>query len=122
MSKIRLLAGSVVFAAVLVTATSVRAQDIMKVAPQNCKLLLENDQVRVIRVVLKPGDKLAMHSHPASILYSLSGGKAKYTSADGKTEERELKTGQAVWSDGQTHNTENVGTTETRALLVELKK
>ena len=123
MNKIRLLAVCVVFVALLhVTVTSVRAQDMVKVAPKNCTVVLDNAQVRVIRVVLKPGDKLAMHSHGANIVYALGSGKTKYTFPDGKTEEREIKPGTAVWSEGVTHSTENIGTTETRALVVELKK
>ncbi len=113
----------IVFAVLLVLGTPIlRAQDIVKVAPKNCRVLLDNDQVRVIRVTLKPGEKLDMHSHGANIVYSLTGGKAKYTMADGKTEERELKAGQAVWSEAVTHSTENTGTTDSRALLIELKK
>jgi len=63
-----------------------------------------------------------MHSHPANIVYALTSSKAKFTLPDGKTEERELKAGQAVWSDAVTHSSENVGTTESRALVIELKK
>ncbi len=100
----------------------VRAQDIVKVAPKNCKVLLENDRVRVVRVVTKPGEKLEMHSHPANIIYALASAKAKFTSSDGKTEERELKAGEAVWSEAVTHSTENTGTGESRALVIELKK
>ena len=100
----------------------VRAQDMVKVAPKNCKVLLDNDRVRVIRVVSKPGEKMEMHSHPAHVVYGLTSGKEKFTSADGKTEERELKAGQAVWSDVVTHSSENTGTTEDRALVIELKK
>jgi len=103
-------------------ATSLCAQDLVKVAPKNCKVLLDNDQVRVVRVVLKPGEKLPMHSHPNNVVYSLSGGKAKYTLADGKTEERELKAGQTTWSEAVSHSTENSGTTESRSLVFELKK
>jgi quercetin dioxygenase-like cupin family protein len=113
---------SLVLFAALVSATVVQAQDMVKVAPKNCKVLLDNDQVRVIRVVLKPGEKLAMHSHTANVVYSFTGAKAKYTFTDGKTEERELKSGQAVWSDAVSHSTENTGTTESRALVFELKK
>ncbi len=40
------------------------AQDVVAVAPDSHKLVLENDQVRVIRVHVKPGEKVAMHSHP----------------------------------------------------------
>jgi len=94
----------------------------VKVAPKNCKVLLDNDRVRVIRVVSKPGEKMEMHSHPAHIVYGLTSGKEKFTSADGKTEERELKAGRAVWSDAVTHSSENTGTTEDRALVIELKK
>jgi quercetin dioxygenase-like cupin family protein len=94
----------------------------VKVAPKNCKVLLDNDQVRVVRVVLKPGEKLPMHSHSAHVVYSLSGAKAKYTLADGKTEEREVKAGQTTWSEAVSHSTENIGTTDSRALVFELKK
>ena len=98
------------------------AQDMVKVAPKNCKVLLENDQVRVVRVVTKPGEKIEMHSHPANIVYSFTGGKVKSTSPDGKSEEHERKVGQAIWSDAETHSTENVGTAENRVLVIELKK
>ncbi len=109
-------------ALVFLSAPIATAQDMVKVAPKNCTVVLDNDHVRVVRVSLKPGEKLAMHSHGANIVYSLTSGKAKYTLPDGKTEEREMKAGTAVWSDGVTHGTENIGTTETQALVVELKK
>ena len=94
----------------------------VKVAPKNCTVVLDNDRVRVIRVVLKPRKKLPMHSHPANIVYTENGGKAKYTFPGGKTEERETKGGQATWSEPVSHSTENTGTTETHAVVVELKK
>jgi quercetin dioxygenase-like cupin family protein len=123
MRNARCLTVSIVFGPLLVFAMpTLRGQDIVKASPKNCKVVLDNDQVRVIRVPLKPGEKLEMHSHQANIVYSLTSGKAKYTTADGKVEERELKAGQAVWSEGATHSTENTGTTETRALLIELKE
>ncbi len=123
MKKLNLLTAGLAFVALLVLATPmVTAQDMVKVAPKNCKVLLENDQVRVVRVVEKPGEKLEMHSHPANIIYALTSGKAKFTSADGKTEERELKAGQAVWSGPVTHSSENTGTTVSRAVVIELKK
>ena len=109
-------------ALVVLSAPIATAQDMVKVAPKNCTVVLDNDHVRVVRVVIKPGEKLAMHSHGPHIVYALISGKTKYTLPDGKTEEREIKAGTAVWSDGVTHIAENIGTTETRALVVELKK
>ncbi len=123
MRNLSLFTVSLAFVVLLVLAMPIlTAQDMVKVAPKNCKVLLDNDRVRVVRVVTKPGEKLEMHSHPANIVYSMTSGKAKFTSADGKTEERELKAGQAVWSDAVTHSTENVGTSESRVLVIELKK
>ena len=123
MNNLRMLTVGIAFLSLLVFAMpGVRAQDMVKVAPKNCKVLLENDQVRVVRVVLKPGEKLEMHSHPAHIVYAFASGKAKYTSPDGKTQERESKAGQAIWSDAVTHSAENVGAAESRVLVIELKK
>jgi quercetin dioxygenase-like cupin family protein len=110
----------VVFALALATST-VSAQDVAKVAPNNCKVLLENDRVRVVEIWIKPGEKLAMHSHPASVTYLLSAAKLKTTLPDGKIVETEAQPGQALWSDGGGHEQVNVGATDARALVVEMK-
>ena len=123
MKNLRLLTVSSALIGLLVLGTlMVRAQDIVKVAPKNCKVVLENDRVRLVRVVTKPGEKLEMHSHPAHVLYCLTSHKVKFTSPDGKAQEREFKAGQAIWSDAVTHSTEVTGTTESRVLVIELKK
>jgi quercetin dioxygenase-like cupin family protein len=110
----------VVLALVLATSAT-RAQDVAKVAPNNCKVLLENDRVRVVEIWIKPGEKLAMHSHPASVTYTLTAAKLKSTLPDGKTVETEAKAGQTLWSEGGGHEQVNVGATEARALVVEMK-
>ena len=116
LSKNLLLAAAVLFVWPLV------GQDMAKVAPKNCRVLVDNERVRVIQVIMKPGDKVPMHSHPANITYDLTGGKIKYTYADGKTEEQEGKAGEALWSDATSHSSENVGAKEMRSIMVELKK
>ncbi len=98
------------------------AQDMVAVAPTMCKVLLENDKVRVIEVNVKPGEKIPMHSHQANLVYALSTAKVKHTYPDGKSDEREITAGVAVWSDPVTHASENTGTTDTRVLVIELKK
>jgi quercetin dioxygenase-like cupin family protein len=102
-------------------AGAVSAQDMTKVAPKNTRVLLDNDQVRVIEVSLKPGDKLPMHSHPANVVYFVTGGKTKTTTVDGKTTETEHKAGEALWSEAITHSNENIGSAPTKAVVVELK-
>ena len=98
------------------------AQDPVKVAPKNFKVLLENDKVRVLEFHSSAGTKIPMHSHPPYVSYSISGaGKTKFTSADGKTTEAAAATGQATWHDAETHASEYEGTGTTHVLLVELK-
>ena len=98
------------------------AQDMAKVAPNTTKVLLENDRVRVLEVRQKPGEKGAMHSHPASLICPLNTSKAKFTSPEGKTTESELKAGAVTWREAETHAVENVGTTDSHVLVIELKK
>ena len=82
---------------------------------------LENNQVRVIEGVLQPGDKEQMHSHPAFVTYVIAGGKIRNHFADGRTVEAELKTGDALYREPQTHWVENIGTTTLHFLVMELK-
>jgi quercetin dioxygenase-like cupin family protein len=105
-----------------VTSQTAIAQDVVQVAPQQYKVLLDNERVRVIEYQSKPGEKAGMHAHPASVAYFLSPAKLKFTSPDGKIAEVEVKAGQATWQDPDTHTTENAGTTNAHALIIELKK
>ena len=73
------------------------AQDAAVVAPDSYKVLLDNDRVRVLEYQIKPGKKDAMHSHPAYIVYTITPGKFMFTFPDGKTMERESKTGGVIF-------------------------
>src|SRR5882757_4741639 len=107
----------------LLTALSatVQAQDPVKVSPQCYKVLLENDQVRVLEYRLKAGEKEPMHSHAAGVVYVLSGAKLKFSYPDGRTEERAAATGETIWRNPTTHAVENIGDTEAHAIAVDLK-
>jgi len=110
-------------ALVTLAAGTARAQDPVKVAPKNFKVLLENEQVRVLDFHSVAGQKIPMHSHPAYITYSISGsGKTKFTSADGKTTEQPNKPAGATWHEAETHASEYLGPGATHVLLVELKQ
>jgi beta-alanine degradation protein BauB len=104
-----------------VVSTTARAQDPVKASPQYYKVLLENDQVRVLEYRLKPGEKEPMHSHPAGVVYVLSGAKLKFSYADGRTEERLAASGETIWREPTTHAVENVGDTEAHAIAIDLK-
>ena len=94
----------------------------MKVARNNFKVLLENEDVRVLDFHGKSGEKIPMHSHPAYVTYAISGsGKTTFTSADGKVTERPAAAGGATWRDAETHASEYTGSGATHVILVELK-
>lgn len=97
------------------------AQDPVKVAPNNYKVLLETSKVRVLDVLYKPGEKAAMHGHPYSVAYFLTDGKIRFTLADGKTMEVEGKAGQAIEGPPGLHAPENIGTSDFHAILFEVK-
>ncbi len=62
-----------------------------------------------------------MHWHPPNVVYPLTPGKLAFRFPNGKKVETELKEGEAKWDKGGSHSTTNVGLTEVRALVIELK-
>jgi quercetin dioxygenase-like cupin family protein len=91
------------------------------VNPKTVKVKFENEKVRVLEAELPPGTKEAVHSHPAYVIYVLTGGKVRNYAADGKTTESEIKTGEVLYRDPLTHAAENIGTTTMHMILVEMK-
>jgi quercetin dioxygenase-like cupin family protein len=98
------------------------AQDVMVVAKDHYKLLVDNDHVRVVQCTLKPGEKDVMHTHPSNYYFVTQGGKMKVTTAEGKTEMMEMKTGESGWENAEgPHTSENVGKKTLSFILVEVK-
>lgn len=98
------------------------AGDAVQVAPDTYRVLVENDRVRVLEAHSKPGEKTEMHSHPAYVGIGITDGHFKFTLPDGESTEIELKAGEALFLEAVEHMTENIGMSEARAILVELKK
>jgi quercetin dioxygenase-like cupin family protein len=98
------------------------AQDPAVVNAKTIKVKLDNDKVRVLEATLQPGDKENLHSHPASVVYVISGGKTRSHSVDGKITDTDLKDGDTIYRDPLTHWAENVGTTTIHLIIVEFKK
>lgn len=98
------------------------AQDAVKALPNNSKVLLENDDVRIYEFWAKPGEKIAMHSHPRTVVYSLTDARAVITGLDGKGQPTDFEAGQAYYHGPVTHGAENTGKTELHIVVVEIKK
>ena len=96
--------------------------DPVEVSPTNYRVLMENDQVRVLAMELKAGEKDEVHSHPSETVYFIKGGKAKITLPDGGSMEVELPDGHVMWHEGWTHQVENQGRSDIKAIIVESKQ
>lgn len=104
----------------LLFASVASAQDVMQYGLKHLKVLAEDDKVRVIKYTPRKGDKTPVHSHPATVVYVIKGGKSRYTLPDGSTKEVELKAGEAMLRPPVTHSDEALDDLE--VILVELKK
>lgn len=106
---------------VLACAVPALAQDPVKVDSKHYKVESQNASVRVLRVHYGPHEKSVMHSHPNSVAIFQTDGRVKFTYPNGKTEEREFKAGQTMWTPAGRHNPENLGDSDFEVILVELR-
>ena len=109
-------------AAVLRMALPAVAQDPVKVDPAHHKVEFENDQVRVLRVTIPAGEKTKVHEHPAAVAVFVNGAKTRVTPVGGKADDTPRKVGEVLAITAVKHVVENLGTTTTDIVLVELKK
>ena len=100
----------------------VHAQDPVATNPEHYKVILENEQTRVLDYKDHPGEKTTLHRHPDSVLYALSNFTRRLTFEDGHSVEKKFKTGDVMFLPTQSHIGENIGLTDTHVILVELKE
>src|SRR5437588_8879823 len=106
---------------VLTVAVPVLAQDAVKADPKHYKVEFENRTVRVLRIKYGPHEKSVMHRHPNSVAIFQTDGRVKFTYPGGKSEESDMKAGQAVWTPATKHLPENLTDNDMDVILVELK-
>lgn len=98
-----------------------QAPDPVPLYPENYKVLVENDRVRVLDFTLRKGATEVPHRHPAHVLYVLQGFRVRFTLGDGTVRTREVKAGEVLYSDAVVHSPVNIGETDAHGLLIELK-
>ena len=102
--------------------------DALTAAPGHHRLLLENDSVRVLEALIPPGSRTPIHTHrwPAT-QYVLSFSHFIRRDAEGSItldsrSQPPLAPGAALWSGPLgPHSAENVGASDLRVIVVELK-
>lgn len=109
-------------AVTIFTARVSSAAGPLEVAPDMYKLKFENERVRVMEVTFQPGQKIAEHSHPDHFVYVVEGGQLKISHPDGSAMDADLKVGDVVWINAESHWAENTGATVVRLLVTDLKE
>ena len=105
------------------------AQDAIQAAPQNHRVVLENDKVRVLDVIVPPNTKENVHAHCwPSLLYITAAGKYIDYDANGKVlfDSRSLAAApplpMTIWKDPEApHAVENLDDKPLHLVRVELK-
>ena len=96
-------------------------QDPVVTDPNLYSVLFENERVRVLQYHDRPGDRTHPHRHPDSVMVTLSGFQRRVSSGD-RQADIELPAAHARWVGAQEHAGENIGSTETHAVFIELKE
>jgi quercetin dioxygenase-like cupin family protein len=88
--------------------------------PDKYKVVFENDRVRVLEYRDKPGESTSPHHHPDSVMYTLSSFERRLIHGE-QQRDVQMPAGRVNWLTAQEHSGENIGTTDTHVLFVELK-
>ena len=89
--------------------------------PENYKVVFENDRVRVLEYTDTPGTRTSPHRHPDSVMYTLSSFERRLTHGD-QQRDVQMEAGRVNWLPAQEHSGENIDTSDTHVLFVELKE
>lgn len=96
--------------------------DVVTVSPDKCKVLMENEYVRVLEYTLAPGEKDNPHTHPPKSYYVVEGGTLRVYPEGEPSFDADERKGMVEWGDyvGK-HYVENIGTTTVKLLVTEVK-
>ena len=86
------------------------------------KVVFENDRVRVLEYIDKPGDRTTPHEHPDSVMYTLSTFRRRLYATGGDDRDVEILAGTTAWLPAQRHAGHNIGDSDTHVIFVELKE
>ncbi|NOX68187.1 MAG: hypothetical protein GXP15_03300 [Gammaproteobacteria bacterium] len=116
------VAGMVVGSAVTLSYAQSSALDPARVAPHIFEVVLENEEVRVLRVTDRNGETQPLHSHPGRVIVRLSPCAWIVAEDDGSTRMESYKFGDVYWAPPLTHGgrTSNV-VEECRSVEIEIK-
>jgi hypothetical protein len=117
---------AVITVLLVVAGTRVRSQegdlDVLKVLPQNYKLVLDNSMVRVIEAHIPAGSVEPPHRHLRGVSVAMGDYLIEHLDDPaGKWQRSQRKLGTVYWSEAGVHQTRNVGTTDSYTIRIEMK-
>lgn len=90
-------------------------------SPEHYQVLLENEQVLVLKMVLKPGEADRPHRHGNETVYFQQGGQLTIQEDGGQTIVADVPDGHVMWHGAWQHQVRNSGDREVVAIIVEEK-
>jgi beta-alanine degradation protein BauB len=99
------------------------AQDPVKIMPKNYRVAFENDMVRVLEYINRPGMGpcgTGLHYHPRHVDIFLTDFRSRLT-LDGNARMGQVKAGDVKWYEAETHEVENIDKSASRMFMVEIK-
>jgi hypothetical protein len=99
------------------------ARDPLKVAPRHYKVEINNNQVRVLRFRLGPGEKTSLHEDPfETLVVPLTAARLKLVDSEGKAKAVAYRQADLQWLPPGAGADENIGSKSYEAIIVEFKK
>ena len=123
--RIGLAALTVVVVTIVAAPAASQGQDldVLKVIPENYRLIIDNPFVRVLEARIPPGTVEVPHRHLRGISVCMT----EYTLEsrvlpDGEWVRSERKAGVVYWSEASLHQVRNIGATTSHTIRIELKQ
>ena len=98
-----------------------KIEDALTAAPNNYRLLFENDRVRMLSLSIDPGDRVAMHSLRDHLVYNIADCTLTFLPPDGEARKCNMTAGQAQWFPGTSHEIVNDGPKSLEVIITEFK-
>jgi quercetin dioxygenase-like cupin family protein len=84
------------------------------------RIIADTLNVKFYELIIKPGDSVALHSHPDHIVYVVEGGMVELKNKEGVATPTEFKTGMGVVTGPDIHSGKNTGTTAIKMLVADI--
>lgn len=102
-------------------ATNRNIKPAHEASPEHYEVLLQNEQVLVLKMVLNPGAADQLHQHQAETVYFEKGGKLRIKPLHADAFIADIPDGHVMWHEAWHHQVTNIGDSTVIAIIVEAK-